>query len=141
MNVIFDPSVPVGNDRPWIDAEAALATRVRMVLETQPGTLPWRPDFGCDLAELVGYPATSQLLSQAEWRIQAALRKWIPDATLDRVQVKIVPATNTSQMTRHASVPIAEAALLTLGVQAALHVDIELTGPRGPVGLSATITP
>lgn len=138
MSLIFDPSVPVGEGRPWLTHESALAVRVRMVLETTPGTLPWRPEFGCNLSELVGYPATGQLLSQARFRIEASLRRWIPDATIDKVEISVVPHA-AGPGTSHRGVPIAEAALLTLGVQADLHVDIELTGPDGPVALSATL--
>lgn len=141
MTVIFDPSVPLGTKRPWIHAEDALATRVRMVLETSPGTLPWRPDFGCDLSDLVGFPATEDLLSHAKWRILTALRRWIPDATIDDVVVRVASAADSSFSRHEATVPLAETALLTLGVQAVLHVDIEMTGPAGPVGLSTLIAP
>ncbi len=141
MAIIFDPSVPIGVRRPWLAEERSLATRVRMVLETHPGTLPWRPEFGCDLQELVGYPATSQLLSQAKWRIESALRRWIPDADLDKVEVRVVPNSESGGITPHRTVPVAESALLTVGVQAALHVEVEMTGHDGPMALSTTIAP
>lgn len=141
MAFIFDPSVPVGVDRPWLHGDQALATRVRMVLETRPGQVPWRPDFGCDLESLVGESTTGELISKARWRIEAALRQWIPDATVDKVEVAAVPAADQYVGGPNRQVPLAESALLTMGVQASLQVDVELTGPDGPVAMTALVEP
>jgi phage baseplate assembly protein W len=141
MAIIFDPSVPMGVANPWQRHERAMATRVRMVLETRPGQIPWRPEFGCDLQSLVGEAAGPQLLNLARWRVEAALKRWIPDVTIDQVNVTVVVASHMNALVASRDVPTAEAALLTVGVQAALHVDVELTGAHGPMAVSATVQP
>jgi phage baseplate assembly protein W len=141
MTIIFDPSIPMGVDDPWLRYERAMAIRVRMVLETRPGQIPWRPNFGCDLQSLVGEAAGPQLINQARWKVESALKRWIPDATIDQVSVNVVVSPQMDKMSSHREVPTAEAALLTVGIQAALQVDVELTGPHGPMAVSATIEP
>jgi phage baseplate assembly protein W len=141
MSMIFHPSVPIGIPSPWMGEEDSMATRVRMVLETPKGHIPWRPEFGCDLDGLVGEAATSRLLTQAQARIEAALERWLPELTIDAVRVFAVPSSDHRNTMGHREVPIAEAALLTVGVQASLHVELELTGPDGPAVVSTTLDP
>jgi phage baseplate assembly protein W len=141
MAHIFDPAIPLGERRPWVAGPEALAHRVRAVLETRPGGLPWRPDFGCDLDSLVGYPTTSDLVAEARWRVEAALRRWLPDVEIRDVAVSAVPVEGSGSSPTDRRVPIAEAALLTMGVQASLYVDIDLVGPDGPMTVSASLNP
>lgn len=141
MSVIFEPSLPLGNPFPFLEGDAALAMRVRMVLETRPGRVPWRPDFGCDLSGLVGFPATPDLLAKARSAIQNALKAWIRDVTILRVEVRATPVTGGHGASAYGAVPVAESALLTLGVQAILEADIELKGPAGVVAFSAVVNP
>jgi phage baseplate assembly protein W len=141
MSVIFDPSLPLGNPYPYLDGDEALAARVRMVLETRPGRIPWRPNFGCDLAGLVGFPATPDLLSKARSAIQNALKTWLRDATVLSVEVRATPVVGGHGSSSYGAVPLAETALLTLGVQAVLEADIEIKGPAGVVAFSAVVNP
>ena len=133
MSFIFEPSIPLGTTRVWLGDEHALAARVRMVLETRPGRLPWRPTFGCDLGGLVGFPV-AQL-------IKAAIGDWIPDAEVVSVDVRAVPLSGGHALSAERTVPAAEAALLLLGVQASLEAVIELVGPSGPVSLTTSVSP
>lgn len=139
--MIFHPSVPVGVSDPWVTHDQALSARVSMVLETRPGTLPWRPDFGCDLSSLVGRPATPQRLNEARWRVEEALARWIPEVEVVQVQVNVVPLSQWTRGFKAPRVPLAESALLSLGVQAALEVEVELKAPMGPVALTAVVSP
>lgn len=141
MTIIFQPGVPVGQRSPWLSGDQALATRVRMVLETRPGQMPWRPTFGCDLARFVGRSATGTLLNDASSTVRNALETWLPDVKVEAVNVKIVPAALGPGGLRHRTVPVAESSILTLGVQCSLHLSVDLIGPDGPTTLTATVEP
>lgn len=141
MSLIFDPSIPLGTGRAWLVDEHALAARVRMVLETRPGRLPWRPKFGCDLGGLVGFPVTPELVQRVSQLITSSLREWIPDAEVVSVDVRAVPLSAGYAVTSDRSVPAAESAMLLLGVQATLEAVIELIGPSGPVSMTTTVSP
>ena len=66
-----------------------LAQQLQIVLNTLPGTMPWRPDFGCDLTSLVGQPATADNLQTARLRVEEALRGAIPDAQVEKVANRV----------------------------------------------------
>lgn len=119
----------------------ALAMRVSRILETRPGTLPWEPEFGCDLDDLIGAPATTLRLAEVRWRIQAALARWLPELQVQRCEVRARRTDAQPAPTGGRDVPIAEAALLSLGSQAAVEVDLELETPLGPLALQAYVTP
>ncbi len=141
MSQLLDLAIPLGSPLVWLGGENALAARVRLVLETRPGRLPWRPTFGCDLDGLVGFPATEELVARVRQRISSALGEWIPDATVVSVDVRAVPISSGLALSAERSVPAAEAAMLVLGVQAELEAVIELTGPDGPITFTTTVNP
>jgi phage baseplate assembly protein W len=141
MSRIFDPQLGLDAQRPWLDGDRALATRIRMVLETRPGHVPWRPTFGCDLAGLVGFPVTRGLLEHARGKVETALRDWIRDAELVRVEVHAVPSEGGRMSNVPRTVPTAEAALLAMGVAAMLEIDVEMKSPDGYVSVSAVVAP
>ena len=138
---MLHPALFLGERRPYLSSEEALAARIRMVLETRPGQVPWRPDFGCDLASLVGQPATAQRLNEARWRIEEAIRRWIPDAEVLRCKVGVssdaVPLGNR----RPRGVPVAESALMSLGKQAVLEIELDVKTDMGPVAVQAVVEP
>lgn len=116
-----------------------IAQQLKIVLNTRPGQIPWRPEFGCDLAGLVGQPATAANLSLARGRVQAALRSSLPDVSFDRIEVRLARSSVDGDALRHPTIPLAEGALLSLGVQVALEVLLEVRVPGGPVAVSATV--
>lgn len=138
MAIVFDPTIPLGKPRPWLTAEAANIARLRTILETRPGEVPWRPDFGCDLHDVVGANATPQVVNDVRWRIRSAIKKWMPDVEVLQVHVTVVSAGGSVS---GRNVPIGESALMSLGVQAALHVDVEVQGEDGVYAVSATVDP
>jgi phage baseplate assembly protein W len=108
------------------EAEAALAHRVRAVLETRPGTLPWRPTFGCALDRFLDQPLTPDRLKALERELRSALERWLPDVQVVRVQVEVLTDLGLHRDGAWRSLPIAERALVQLGAHAALQVDLEL---------------
>ena len=116
-----------------------LAQQLQMVLNTKPGTMPWRPNFGCDLTSLVGQPATTENLETARIRVESALSGALPGVTVEKVDVRLTQFSGSGDELTHPSIPLAEAALLRLGVQARLEVTIEVRVPSGPVTATAAV--
>ncbi len=130
-----------GFERP-LSPDAVLSQRLQMVLGTRPGQIPWRPGFGCDLWSLVGEPATSSNLTQARRLVLRALSQWMADVEVVDVSVRFSPHADPGSASRHPTVPLAEAALLSLGVQVGLEVQVEVKVPRGSTTiLSAQLEP
>ena len=138
MRPILAPALTLSAADPWLRGDDATAERVRMVLETQPGTLPWRPDFGCDLAGLIGQPATSGRLGEVRWRVEQAVRRWVPGVKVARCHVETASLIDPPP-DRPAGVPLAEAALMSLGSQVSLEVSLDLETPQGPLLLTAQL--
>jgi hypothetical protein len=136
---ILHPAVPLGAARPRQQGLDALESRLRLVLETRPGRLPWRPDFGCDLVNLQGEPATPANLSRAAFVVEVALQRWLPDVKVQRCEVRADPL--PSPHGRDPSTPAGEGALLSLGVHAELRVELDLFTALGPLHVSAAVTP
>lgn len=139
MSEIMDPALTLGARQPYVRGERAFAERIRMILETRPGTLPWRPDFGCDLDDLIGQPATVQRIGEARWRVEHALRRWLPEVKVNSCQVQLSRAEGGGEDVRRRDVPMAESALLALGMQATLEVLLDVETPAGPLSLQAII--
>lgn len=129
------PALVLGARERRLSPEKELAERIQMVLETRPGTLPYRRDFGCDFSGVVGQMATNEAVSKARAAVVEALRKWLPDLEIAAVNVRVVPRGATFTQLRYPEVPVAERALLALGTQADLEVSVELrsAGPHGVV--------
>lgn len=139
MTFSFSPAIPLDEARPWTAGQDALAHQVRMVLETRPGQIPWRPKFGCDLEEIVGYCATPDVISFVRSRVRSALRRSLKGVTVTRCEVRVVGSDNPGFLGER-SLPAAEAALTPLGVSASIFVDLEIQGPTGTVSMSAKVT-
>lgn len=139
MYEIFNPVLPLGERHPYVSGDEALAVRVLTVLGTRPGQLPWRPAFGCALHEVVGRSITGAVLGQARYAIETSLRRWLPDVTIEALRLRIVPI--GAQPMSAPTVPLAESAVLSMGVQAALELELELSGPDGPAHLTTVLEP
>lgn len=143
---MLHPAIPLGGQPRRLDAAEALLTRVRLVLETRPGRLPWRPDFGCDLASLAGQPASGATLQLARTRVEAALRTWVPEVQVRRCEVRLhtdlgLGPSRAGGGRSGSEVPLPERALLRLGASAWLDVELELLADTGPVALTAALRP
>lgn len=135
---MLHPGVPIGVKRPYVEGTNALRARLRMVLETRPGRLPWRPDFGCDLEGLLGEPATPQNLNRARFHVEQAIGRWLPDLTILRLSVEVVPVDARAAA---GSSPPGEGALVSLGTHGTLVIHVEIATPEGPVLLSTPVQP
>ena len=135
----LDPALPLSPIRVRLSPEEALAGRIRAVLETRPGRVPWRPEFGCDLSELVGQPATAERLSRARSAIEEAVRRWLPDVTVARCELRVVTSLGTHDRPRE--VPLAEAAIIPLGVYASLEIELDLDTELGPIAVQTQLSP
>lgn len=114
-------------------AAPTLADRVRLVLETRPGQVPWRPELGCDLEPLLGKTLTPERLSDARWRIQAALEDFLPGVSVSRIDIHVRSDLGADMSNRR--LPVAEASLVPYGAHGALEIDLELQTRTGPVRL------
>jgi phage baseplate assembly protein W len=137
MSVPVDLSLSLLPKRPSSPA-AELASRVRMVLETRPGRIPWMPDFGCDLSGLVGAVAEQSRLSEVRLRIASSLRRWVPGVRITTCEVRLV---DVSAAIRDSRVPIAELALGSAGLSARLEVHLVIETESGPVDIEADLSP
>lgn len=64
---------------------ALRASKVRQVLGTSPGELPWRTSFGAGLADLRHKNNDAVLGELARVRARDAMRTWISDVTVTSV--------------------------------------------------------
>jgi phage baseplate assembly protein W len=134
---MFRLDIPLGENAQALAGGAA--QRIAMVLETRPGTIPWRPTFGCDFRDLVGLPATEELVTTAEWRVREALGRWVRDAEVLRVEVSLVPTGGAAG--GFSSGPIAENSLLSMGIQAAIEIEVEVRTADGVVSVASLVNP
>ena len=134
-------AVPVGSRPVRVRSDERLAARVRLVLETRPGDLPWNPAFGCALDEFIGKPVTASCLSEISSVVQAALRRWIRDVLVTRCEVRMLTDLGAGPGSNARAVPTAERSLVPFSLRATVEVDLELQTPDGPLSLQAILSP
>ena len=137
MNPLLDPAVPLGPAA--ASRRDDVATRVRMVLGTRPGQLPWRPDFGCDLDRFVGQPLTKSRLEDMAEVVREAVARHMPEVEVVECAVRVETRWGAPSDAERRAVPIGEAALVRFGVQAALQIELQLETENGPVAIQALI--
>lgn len=139
MSQTLHPAVALGSLRPWSTPEEALSVKIRMILETRPGQLPWRPDFGCDLRGLIGRQANDETLVKARYAVQTALSRWLPDIDVKSVNVALDRSGLNPEEFHRPEIPIGERALVGSGPLAAVRIDVELETPDGLMSISAVV--
>jgi phage baseplate assembly protein W len=135
----FSPALPLGSASDLVvPGGDALAYRVRQLLSTKPGDLPWLPDYGLDLRALVGEGATGVTLDLAKSRITQAINRWLPGVTVQACDVTVQPRETPGF---RPDGPI-ERSLVPLGGQATLVVNLSLSaGAGGSAKLQLPVTP
>jgi len=103
--------------------EVWLAQRIRMVLETQRGSIAWRPELGCDLARFAGRPLTPGVLSGLKREIKSSLAS-LDDVRVLDVDFKARTTHGVDQGHNRRTLPVAERSLVQLGTQCTLEVGI-----------------
>ena len=126
MKKIMHPSLTMGSRKPFLNRTEESLTRIDMVLKTRPGQLPWNPDFGCDLTNLVGESATEERISYTRDQVAFALGEWLPSATVHNCDVHLVTGQGDVVTYRDHTVPVAESALVALGTDARLELKLDI---------------
>lgn len=121
--------------------DAVIAQRVRTVLETRPGDVPWRPRFGCRLDRFVDQPLTAETISGVRNEVRRALSRHLPDVSVIDVKIDVLTGLGTRRLRGLRQLPVAERALVQLGTHATLDVDIELKVDGRVLFLEARIQP
>lgn len=79
--------------------DAHLRDMIEQVLFTVPGERVNRPDFGCNLLQLVFAPNSIELAATLQVLVQGSLQQWLGDLMrIDEVQVESVDATLSVQV-------------------------------------------
>jgi phage baseplate assembly protein W len=113
-----------------------LADRVRMILETERGKLPFKPEFGCELSGLVGSEASTKRLSEIRMRINSALRRWVPDGEVVSCKVAMMPVVDSGS----AGGPVAERAMASHGLARVIEVRVVLESDGVPLKIEAQLS-
>lgn len=71
--------------------EQSVAESVRIILGTAKGERIMRPDFGCEINDLVFAPNNANTRSLIEYYIEEALVKWEPRIILEKVEAVSSP--------------------------------------------------
>ena len=80
----------------------------------------------------------SARLGEVRWRVEQAVRRWVPGVKVARCHVETASLIDPPP-DRPAGVPLAEAALMSLGSQVSLEVSLDLETPQGPLLLTAQL--
>jgi phage baseplate assembly protein W len=71
---------------------------IEQVLFTAPGERPNRPDFGCNLMQLVFAPNRDELATATQFMVQGALQQWL-GSVIQVQQVKVESQDATLRVT------------------------------------------
>jgi len=138
---LLHPSLALGAHKPYMSPEDGLVTRIQIVLETRPRQLPWNPDFGVDLSNLIGRAATPQRVNEARFKVEGAVRKWLPGMDLKDCRVNAVTNLGSVSTHRERTIPVAESALVALGTEARLEVELDIETEAGIMSVEAAVEP
>jgi phage baseplate assembly protein W len=141
MKRILHPSLTLGTRKPYLNGVEGLVERVQIVLDTRPGKLPWSPEFGCDLTSFLGDAATPQRVVEARWKVEGAMRKWLPGVDLKDCRVNVSTLLGAVSTHRERQIPTAESALVALGTEARLEVELDIETDAGMLAVEATVEP
>jgi len=137
--IILHPALPLGIGDSRLDEDSSSIERIQMVLGTRKGTIPWRPEFGCEIDRLVGEPATQSRIDQARRGVRRAMTEWLPDITVKDCTVQLVQSDGPTGGERYREIPLAESALLSLGTQVSLEVQMDVETPGSQMSLQAVL--
>ena len=83
------PDAAGGLDYPSLDD--SVRQQIRVILLTRPGEQLMRPDFGAGLEDFLHEPDTLSTRRRIRDAVAAAVARWEPRVSLDRVEVWDVP--------------------------------------------------
>jgi uncharacterized protein len=70
-----------------VSREREIAESIRLILGTEPGERPMRPDFGCGIQDFVFASADASTAGQIAYEVRVALERWEPRIDLEDVVV------------------------------------------------------
>jgi hypothetical protein len=70
-----------------VSRDREIAESIRLILGTEPGERPMRPDFGCGIHEFVFASADASTAGQVAYEVRIALERWEPRIDLADVVV------------------------------------------------------
>jgi phage baseplate assembly protein W len=70
-----------------VGGDTAIRQSLYIIIMTVPGERVMRPDFGCQIHELIFYPANAETAALAERYVREAVMRWEPRITLHDVIV------------------------------------------------------
>lgn len=70
-----------------VENEAEIRQAIQIIIMTSPGERVMRPDFGCEIHDLIFHPANEQTAILAERCVREALRLWEPRIDVENVIV------------------------------------------------------
>ena len=141
MKRILHPSLTLGTRKPYMNGPEGLVERIQIVLDTRPGQLPWAPEFGCDLTLFLGEAATPQRINEARWKLESSMRKWLPGVDVQDIRVNVRTDIGTVAAHRERQIPTAESALVALGTEAKLEVELDIETEAGMMSIEASVEP
>ena len=138
---ILHPSLALGAHKPFLPHAETVVTRLQILLETRPGQLPWNREFGCDLTSMLGRAASPQRVSEARFKIESSVRRFLPGIDMKACRVKAVTGLGSVATHRERQIPIAESALVALGTEARLEVELDIVTDAGMMSVEAAVEP
>lgn len=70
-----------------VDNEAEIRQSIQIIIMTVPGERVMRPEFGCEIHNLIFHPANWQTAAEAERYVREALQRWEPRIDIESVIV------------------------------------------------------
>ncbi len=72
-----------------VSQDREIAEAIRLILGTQPGERPMRPEFGCAIRDHVFSPADATTAGRIASEVRRALRRWEPRIEVSAVDVTV----------------------------------------------------
>lgn len=85
----FPPHLGDRNHFVLTQDDAAIRQSIYVIIYTVPGERVMRPEFGCQIHDLVFWPINSSTAALAERYVREALERWEPRITLETVEVSL----------------------------------------------------
>lgn len=74
-----------------VRGDREIVESIRLILATAPGERPMRPEFGCNIHDLVFSPADASTAGRIAYEVRTSLERWEPRIDLLDVRVGFAP--------------------------------------------------
>ncbi len=83
----FPPYVVENSRIALVEDDRDVQQSIFVILNTVPGERVMRPEFGCQIHDLIFFPVNDQTAAEAERYVREALERWEPRITVHEVRV------------------------------------------------------